>query len=75
MYSIYNSSIREPRDILDRHYYSLFSRGAIRRDLYNTTTEPIRSNIKGLLSKKETVQSKTVSMYIELADRHRTHKD
>jgi hypothetical protein len=55
-YSAYNSSIRGPRDILDRHYYSLLSRkAAVRRDLYSTTIESTRDNIEDLLSKEETV--------------------
>jgi hypothetical protein len=75
MYSAYNSSIREPRDILDKHYYSLLSREAVRRDLYNTTIEPARDNVEGLLSKEETIRLKIVSTCIELADRCRTYKD
>jgi hypothetical protein len=55
MYPTYNSSIRGLRDILDRRYYSLFSRRAVRRDLYSITIEPTRDNIEGLLSKEGTI--------------------
>jgi hypothetical protein len=54
-YPAYNSSTREPRDILDRRYYSLFSRRTVRKDLYSTTTEPVRDNTEDLSSKEETV--------------------
>jgi hypothetical protein len=74
MYPAYNSSIRGPRDTLDGRHYSLFSRRAARRDLYSISTGPARSNIEGLLSKEETIQSKTVSTRLEPADRRRTYK-
>jgi hypothetical protein len=73
-YPACNSSTREPRDISDRRYYSLFSRRAVRRDLYNTTTGPVRGNTEGLSPKEGTVRSKTVSTRLEPADRRRTYK-